>query len=182
MSQRTPDPARPKLGFAQPLTLQENKPKGGRPKTFIHEHYIQDGTYNERAKRTGVSCRYCPFKTANSKVSVLIHHILEACPTVPRNVKEDVQQRSQALASRQQSLASHEDQQPEQPSTAKRKADSLDDRSATSRALDLKAIEAMDARLIRFIILCGISFNILDSPWFYDLVTALRSNYKPPGK
>lgn len=181
MNQRTPDSSRPKLGFSQGLTLQENKPKGGRPKTFIHEHFVQDGIYNERAKRTGVSCRYCPFKTANSKVSVLIHHITEACPTVPRNVKEDVQQRAALLASRQ-SMGSHEEPQPEQPPPAKRKAEGAADRSATKAALDAKAEEAMDMRIIRFIILCGCSFGVLDSPWFYDLVTALRQNYKPPGK
>jgi hypothetical protein len=181
MSQRTPDSARAKLPFSQPLTLQESKPKGGRPKTFIHEHFIQDGVYNEKAKRTGVSCRYCTFKTANSKVSVLVHHILDTCAAVPRNIKDDVHERAAALATKQ-AMASQDAPKVEGSSGPKRKLEAQIERSATKLALDGKAEEALDLRAVRFIVLCGCSFNILDSPWFCDFTNALRPNYKPPGE
>eukprot|EP00884_Botryococcus_braunii_P004753 jgi/Botrbrau1/14279/Bobra.0368s0011.1 len=181
MNQRTPESARAKLPFPQPLSIQDSKPKGGRPKTFIHDHFIQDGVYNERAKRTGVSCRYCTFKTANSKVSVLVHHILESCPSVPRNVKDEVDEKAKALATKQ-AQASQEGQPAEVQSGVKRKVEASIERSAPkSSSLDSKAEETLDLRAVRFIVLCGCSFSILDSPWFYDFVTMLRPNYKPPG-
>lgn len=170
MNQRTPESARATHAYPQPLTVQEHKPKGGRPKTFIHDHFIQDGVYNEKAKRTGVSCRYCTYKTANSKVAVLIHHILESCPSVSRPVKEDVAERAIALQAKQAQDAATAGV----PKTGKRKA-------AAKGSLDSKSEETLDLRAVRFIVLCGCSFSILDSPWFYDFVTTLRPNYKPPG-
>jgi hypothetical protein len=74
------------------------KSKGGRPKSFIHDHFESDGVYNDKTHRTGAKCLYCPYKTYNSKVSVLQHHILVDCRAVPRHVKERVAEKVAELA------------------------------------------------------------------------------------
>ncbi len=50
-----------------------------------------------------------------------------------------------------------------------------------TRELTADEQEVADGKLFRFLAVCGIAFNVVESPFFLDFMQFLRPNYVPAG-
>ena len=58
----------------------------------------------------------------------------------------------------------------------------LDDYHETDQPLPQGKINRINKALIRFFICCGVSFRVVESPFFIDLLKEINSAYDPPSR
>lgn len=140
--------------------------KGGRPQNEIWQHYIQG--LRDAQGHASATCLYCEQKFTRGDVTMLQGHIANHCTNAPAS-----------LIRRYQNLFKEKSK-----NTKKRKSDqsSLHDYHDTDEPLPHGRINRINRSLLKLFVCCGISFRIVESPFFIDFVQELNSAYDPPSR
>ena len=104
-------------------------------------------------------------------------HLLFACKKITPEVKAEIEThiRKQAINL-------------EKPTSASRKVLKREaGQTPLSQHFDLKGItpneqKQLDTKLVRMLVMNGVSFSVVQSPWFLDFLQALRPTYIPAGQ
>lgn len=151
----------------EPIPIQK-KNKGGRPLNGIWED-INKGTSVGFGK-FAASCKYCDTKWMRGDIPKLEEHLSNHCQKAPAAI---VRKYMTKIMERQDKL----------PSKKKRKVESGQqsmDNYHDSTDLCESRITRINRALIKFFVACGISFRIVEHPFFINLTKELNAGYDPP--
>ena len=141
----------------------KEKNPGGRPLSSVWTHFERIMT--ETAGKFGAICKYCETNWKRVEVSTLEEHLASHCKHVPvlvlREHMQKVTTRENAkkrkLESGQSTMLSFHD--PEEIPDSR--------------------INRINRAMRKFFIACGVSFRIVEHPFFIDLVKELNASYDP---
>ena len=143
------------------------KNKGGRPSNSIWEDINRGESIG--SGKFSASCRYCNTQWTRGEVSKLEEHLSNHCPRAPANV---VRKYMSKVIERQ-----------DKPSK-KRKVSECNQRNIDdyhdSIELPGSRITRINRALVKFFIACGISFQIVEHPFFVNFIKELNAGYDPP--
>ena len=147
--------------------MATNKRKGGRPQNEIWEHYTQ-GERDSEGHASG-TCNFCGKIYSRGDVSTLQGHIANHCPSAPPHLIRKYQKIFEEKAD----------------NSKKRKFSnqtSLHDYHDTDEPLPQGRIDRINRALLKFFVCCGISFRVVESPFFIDFINELNVAYDPPSR
>jgi len=147
--------------------MATNKRKGGRPQNEVWEHYTQ-GERDSEGHASG-TCNFCEKIYSRGDVSTLQGHIANHCPSAPPHLIRKYQKIFEEKAD----------------NSKKRKFSnqtSLHDYHDTDEPLPQGRIDRINRALLKFFVCCGISFRVVESPFFIDFINELNVAYDPPSR
>jgi len=142
-----------------PINQQIQKNLGGRPLGTVWLHFerkekIGPGKY-------GAKCKYCSAEWKRGDIPVLEAHLANHCPNVPTLVLREYMEK---IKDRESVINVNNNK--------KRKLDMSGQTSITdyhdSADLPEGRIQRINRALIKFFICCGVSFRIVEHPFFID--------------
>ena len=143
----------------------EEKNGGGRPLGKIWAHF--ERTPTETPGKFGAACKYCSNKWKRAEIPELEEHLASHCPNVSvpilREYMNEITIREEAKKRRkleggQTTISSFHD----------------------STEIPEARINRINRALGRFFIACGVSFRIVEHPFFIDFVKELNAGYSTP--
>jgi hypothetical protein len=144
------------------------KHKGGRPLGTIWED-IQQGESVAPGKFVA-TCKYCKASWPRGEIPKLEQHLSNHCPEAPGSVvrkymskiieRNDKPSKKRKLSETQQTIDSYHD----------------------PAELPESRITRINRALVKFFIACGISFRIVEHPFFVNLMKELNGGYNPPSR
>jgi len=147
-------------------SIPKQKNKGGRPLGTIWED-INQGQAVAPGK-FAASCKYCEVTWKRGEVSKLEEHLSNHCKGAPANVVRKYMTR---VLERQDN------------STKRRKLSSGGQQNIydyhDSNDLPDSRVTRINRALIKFFVACGISFRIVEHPFFINLLKELNRGYDP---
>jgi len=146
----------------------------GAPRHPVWDHF--ELTDRNKSNRYTANCNFCNIAFPDARLDNIKKHILAECKDVPSEVRSTVQDEISKEASAPTLLK-----------TAVRKAAKRSAQSSLLDSFDTRAIgpqvqKDLDFSVLRFVVMGGLPFTVVDSPWFLDLVNKLRPAYVPPGR
>ena len=151
------------------IDLTEKKNKGGRPPNSIWED-INKGMSIGSGK-FAASCKYCDNTWPRGDVARLEEHLSNHCSGAPAAIvrkymakvlerQVDKPSKKRKLEDGQQSIYNYHD----------------------STKLPDSRITRINRALVKFFVACGISFRIVEHPFFINFVKELNAGYDPPSR
>jgi hypothetical protein len=148
--------------------VPKQKTKGGRPLGTIWED-INQGKVISPGKFSA-SCKYCEQTWNRGEISKLEEHLSNHCQRAPANV---VRKYMTKVLERQ-----------DKSTNKKRKLSSGGQQSIydyhDSTDLPESKITRINRALVKYFVACGISFRIVEHPFFINLLKELNGGYDPP--
>jgi hypothetical protein len=148
--------------------LDKQKYKGGRPLNSIWED-INKGESVSSGKFSA-SCKYCEATWKRGEVSKLEEHLSNHCKNAPASIvrkymskileRQDKAAKKRKLPSGQQNIDNYHD----------------------STDLPNTRITQINRALIKFFVSCGISFRIVEHPFFINFIKELNAGFNPPSR
>lgn len=149
------------------LPIDKQKKKGGRPLGTIWED-INKGESTSPGKFSA-TCNYCGATWTRGEIPKLEDHLSNHCQSAPANIvrkymskvleRQDKPPKKRKLSSGgQQNIHNYHD----------------------STDLPESRITRINRALIKFFVACGISFRIVEHPFFINLLKELNGGYEPP--
>src|SRR4051812_26453769 len=99
----------------------------------------------------------------------MIDHLINTCPNVPHNIKHGF----------------HQQQQCNEIVTKKRTHDGLQtyiNEHFQSSSIEEQRNKLINKSLVKFFTCCGVSFSIVEHPFFVDFAKTLCPGYNPPSR
>lgn len=161
----------PSAPINQQIQKSKEKNLGGRPLAAVWLHFerkekVGPGKY-------GAKCKYCSAEWKRGEVTVLEEHLANHCSNVPTLVLREFMEKIK----NRESVSNNK----------KRKLDISGQSGQTSITdyhdladLPEGRIQRINRALIKFFICCGVSFRIVEHPFFIDLLKELNAGYDPP--
>lgn len=153
--------------FSDPTPVIKEKHPGGRPLGQIWKHFNKGKVVN--VGKFEAECKYCSSNWKRGETPVLEEHLANHCPNVPGNILREYLEK---VGLRENT-----------PNKKKRRQEA----GQTSITAFHDATELPEARinrinraLVKFFICCGISFRIVEHPFFIDFLKELNGGYDPP--
>ena len=149
-----------------PIPVQK-KNKGGRPLNSVWED-IQQGEHVGSGKFSA-SCKYCNSTWTRGEISKLEEHLSNYCRSAPAAV---VRKYMTKVMERQ-----------DKPSKKRKFTESGQqciDEFHDYTNIPESRITRINRALIKFFVACGISFRIVEHPFFINFVKELNAGYEPP--
>src|SRR5581483_3286974 len=146
--------------------MTTNKRKAGRPQNEIWEHYTQ-GERDSEEHASG-KCNFCEKNFSRGDMSILQGHIANHCPNAPPFLIRKYQKVFEEKADNKKRKSSNQT--------------SLHDYHDTDEPLPQGKIDSINRALLKFFIFCGISFRVVESPFFIDFVNLLNIAYNLPSR
>jgi len=149
-----------------PIPVQK-KNKGGRPLNSVWED-IQQGEHVGSGKFSA-SCKYCNSTWTRGEISKLEEHLSNYCRSAPAAV---VRKYMTKVMERQ-----------DKPSKKRKFTESSQqciDEFHDYTNIPESRITRINRALIKFFVACGISFRIVEHPFFINFVKELNAGYEPP--
>jgi hypothetical protein len=150
------------------IDLTQKKHKGGRPPSSIWED-INKGKSVGTGK-FAASCKYCDNTWPRGDVARLEEHLSNHCSGAPAAIvrkymgkvleRQDKPSKKRKLEEGQQSIRNYHD----------------------STELPDSRITRINRALVKFFIACGVSFRIVEHPFFINFVKELNAGYDPPSR
>lgn len=154
---------------------QVNKRSGGRPKGDYWEHFERvDSTPDGHAKAV---CKYCGKTWYRGEKAILVGHIANHCNEAPSHlIREYLTKINETVGA-----------------GASKKRKTNNDFNNTGQTLlteTFKSIEKLNPAyinrlnraLIKFFTCCGISFQVVENPFFVDFIKELNPSYNLPSR
>lgn len=153
-----------------------NKGKAGRKQNDVWEFFEKEPL--KSAGHFSGKCNFCHKKWPRAYVNELQNHLANECDICP----EDIQNYWLRFISKDSS----DNDNDTIAATKKRKVNvkgqtGIED-YFENRELPENKKAAIDRALVRAFVCCGISFSIIDNPFFREFLYQLRSNYNPPSR
>jgi hypothetical protein len=146
---------------------------------------------SKASKRNPYKCKYCPAVINRSENAVLAKHLLDSCPSVSPEIQRDVQalvQEAQAglppglpLPGTNRRALKASGRATSSAVSQGSSGGQADMRAFAARQPSAAEVETMNTKLLRLLVMTGVSFHVVDSPYFLDFVQELRPMYIPAG-
>ena len=147
----------------------KNKGKEGRPVNEVWTHFVQGERDSEG--HASATCKYCQYKYMRGTIVILQGHIANYCMEASITFVREYQEK---LADNKTSRGK------------KRKGFKgqiyLDEYHDSDKPLPQGRIDRIERALIKFFICCGVSFRVVESPFFIDFLKELNSSYNLPSR
>jgi hypothetical protein len=140
--------------------MTTNKRKGGRPQNEVWKHYTQ-GERDSEEHASG-TCKFCEKVFSRGDVSTLQGHIANHCPNAPPHLIR----KYQTTIKKENFLIKHL---------------YMIIMILMNHYLKEELIESTEL-LLKFFVCCGISFRVVESPFFIDFINELNVAYDPPSR
>lgn len=148
-----------------PIVKQKNK--GGRPLGTVWED-INKGEATAPGKFSAI-CKYCGATWKRGEIAKLEEHLSNHCQSAPANIVRKYMSK----------ILERQDKAPK-----KRKLSSGGQQNIhtyhDSTDLPESRITRINRALVKFFVACGISFRIVEHPFFINLLKELNGGYDPP--
>jgi hypothetical protein len=142
------------------------KPKGGRPPNVIWEDINKGASVG--SGKFAASCKYCNTTWSRGEVSRLEEHLSNHCQEAPAGVvrkymtkvmeRQDKSKKRKISTGQQSIMNDYHD----------------------STELNESRYTRINRALVKFFIACGISFRIVEHPFFVNFIKELNAGYNPP--
>ena len=142
------------------------KNRGGRPLNSIWED-IQQGASVAPGK-FAATCKYCGASWSRGEIPKLEQHLSNHCSEAPGSV---VRKYMTKILERS-----------DKPSKKRKFDQQTMDNYHDSAEIPQSRITRINRALIKFFVACGISFRIVEHPFFINLVRELNGGYNPPSR
>ena len=149
----------------------EQKKKGGRPRAIIWNFFTEGPDQGDGHR--SATCSACSTIWQRGKASALERHILVDCKKIDSETKEAVRY-----------IVEAREKPPGNVTGKKRNTNdqkSLEDYFET-RSLSQEKKDKIEISLIKLFVCCGLSWRLVEHPFFIDFVKQLRSSYDPPSR
>ncbi len=150
----------------------EQRNKGGRPRAVIWNFYIE-GPDQSDGHRTA-TCSACNTTWQRGKTSAMERHILVDCKKVNPEIKEAVRYIIEAR------------EKPPENTTGKKRTVDEDQKTLEeffeTRVLSQEKKAKIETSLIKLFVCCGLSWRLIEHPFFVEFVKQLHSSYDPPNR
>lgn len=153
-----------------PLLKKSISKPGQKPKE-VWNFFMTTGEKKEGHQ--GCKCKYCPWSQTRGEPNLMEAHLALSCHKVPHDVKEKflfiVKTRG-------------ENQLEVEVSSKKRKAKHQQSitKYGESNTIEPYKKQICDRTIAKFFICCGVSFHLVEHPFFIDMVKSLCLGYDPP--
>jgi len=151
--------------------LKKSISKPGRKPKEVWNFFMTTGEKKEGHQ--GCKCKYCPWSQTRGEPNLMEAHLALSCHKVPHDVKEKflfiVKTR-------------RENQLEVEVSSKKRKAKHQQSitKYGESNTIEPYKKQICDRTIAKFFICCGVSFHLVEHPFFIDMVKSLCLGYDPP--
>ena len=151
--------------------LKKSISKPGRKSKEVWNFFMTTGKKKEGHQ--GCKCKYCPWSQTRGEPNLMEAHLALSCHKVPHDVKEKflfiVKTRG-------------ENQLEVEVSSKKRKAKHQQSitKYGESNTIEPYKKQICDRTIAKFFICCGVSFRLVEHPFFIDMVKSLCLGYDPP--
>ena len=128
---------------------------------------------------------HCPKVFSDGRLEYLKRHITNECTEVPAHIKLDLVQRLAQQAVRAEQLKDSSRKAKKRSKVDNGQQDRSQSRLVEhfdSRAPSQDQANTLDTKLLRMLIMNGVPFNVVRSPWFLDFIAELRPAYIPAGQ
>jgi BED zinc finger len=150
--------------------MSTTKTKPGRPRNDIWEYYTQGERDSEG--HASAECNFCHVKYSRGEIEIMKGHLANHCPDAPGNVIRTYQNLFEQKAKNINNTGNK-----------KRKGQmTLNDYHDKDEPLPQGRINRINRALIKLFVCCGMSFRIVESPFFIDFLKELNSGYSPPSR
>jgi len=149
----------------------EQKKKGGRPRAIIWNFFTEGPDQGDGHR--SATCSACSTSWLRGKASTLERHILIDCNKVNPEIKEAVRY-----------IVEAREKSPENVTGKKRNSNeqkNLEDFFET-QSLSQEKKANIEISLIKLFVCCGLSWRLIEHPFFIDFVKQLRPSYDPPNR
>lgn len=150
----------------------KQKKKGGKPRAVIWDFYFEGPEQGDGHR--AATCPACNMTWQRGKISTMERHILVDCKKVDSEIKEAVRY---IIEAREKS--------PEN-TTGKKRAVNEDQKSLEeffeTRVLSQERKANIETSLIKLFVCCGLSWRLIEHPFFVEFVKQLNSSYDPPNR
>lgn len=152
----------------------EQKKKGGRPRAVVW-NFFTEGTDQSDGHRSA-TCSACSTTWQRGKALTLERHILVDCKKISSEIKDAVRYIVEARA-----------KSPENVTGKKRNANTNDDQKNLENYFETQSLpqgkkDVIEISLIKLFVCCGLSWRLVEHPFFIDFVKQLRPSYDPPNR
>lgn len=161
----TMDASNETLSSVNKTSKNKEKNGGGRPLGQIWVHF--DRILTETPGKFGAVCKYCTNNWKRAEIPALEEHLASHCPNVSISI---IREYVQKVITREDTLK-------------KRKLESGQTTISSfhdSTEIPNARVNRINRSLGRFFVACGVSFRIVEHPFFIDLVKELNAAYNPP--
>ncbi|CAG8796440.1 14373_t:CDS:1, partial [Dentiscutata erythropus] len=145
---------------------QANKKSGGRPPASLWDVHIKKGNEVSKGHYQG-TCNYCSYSQQKGSPQDFEEHLANNCPNVPSDVKQIYLNKvlTRFKNPRQGSI--------------KNVQTKISDFNESSK-LTLERTNEINKACIKAFVICGISWRVINNPFFIDFLKTLRPGYNPP--
>ena len=151
------------------LEMTTNKVKGkGRPQNEVWDHYTQ--SKHDSEGHASATCNFCEQKFSRGNVTTLQGHIANHCLNAPSLLIRKYQNMFEEKANKTNNKKRKNNQT------------SLHNYHDTDEQLSQGRIDRINRALLKLFVCCGISFRIVESPFFIDFLHELNTAYDPPSR
>lgn len=160
------------------LVDHEREKRGGRPKGDHWEHFERTEVTNDgHAKAT---CKFCGDSWYRGEKVILVGHIANHCKAAPPNIIRE--------------YLGKMNESPGASTNKKRRSNSnLANTEVTGQTLLTQSynkienlnpgyINRLNRALLKFFVCCGISFQVVENPFFIDFTKELNPSYNLPSR
>jgi len=166
-------------------TINMNKEvnKGGPPFTDIWDHMTK-GTKQSKGHYSA-TCNYCKNVWKHGRLAILRVHLANVCKKCPNDIVLYYANLVGKVVADNEVAdnAEGEDSGTDTEEPPKKKARQTAVSSFfNAKKLEKGKIDEIDCAITKAFVMCNIPFNVIENPWFLDLVKTLQPGYDAPSR
>ena len=150
--------------------MASNKGKAGRKQNDVWEFFEKNPL--KSAGHFSAVCNFCHRKWQRAYVNELQNHLANGCDSCPEDIQSFWLEFIDSLGD--------DDMVVNKKRKGKGQTGIVD--YFEGRELSESKISAINQALVKAFVCCGISFSVIDNPFFRELLYQLRPNYNPPNR
>jgi hypothetical protein len=151
-----------------PILKKSNAKTGRKPKE-VWNYFITTGKKKEGHQ--GCQCRYCPWNQTRGEPNSMEAYLALSCHKAPHDIKEKFLLIVKTRGENQTETAVVSKKRKHQQSITK---------YGESNIIEPIKKQICDRAVAKFFICCGVSFRLVEHPFFIDMVKSLCLGYDPP--